>query len=101
MISGTASIGVNGKTAHVGDIEAQIALTMDVVKAILESRGFSWSDAYRSIAYVKRSADAPFFEAYFREKDLPDLCHVCTEADVCREDLLFELEIEAVRPVVR
>lgn len=98
MISGTASIALDGKTAHEGDIDAQIALTMDVLDAILESRGLSWSDAYRSIAYVKRAGDAPVFEAYCRDHNLPDLYHVCTEADVCRDDLLFELEIEAVKP---
>ncbi len=95
MISGTASIDIEGRTAHVGDVRKQIALTMDVVGAILESRGLSWSDAYRSIAYFKQASDAPQFEMYCREKAIPELCHVCMEADVCRDDLLFELELEA------
>ncbi|HEX72858.1 MAG TPA: hypothetical protein ENN65_06050, partial [Candidatus Hydrogenedentes bacterium] len=39
FVSGTASIAFDGASVHIGDTEAQAALTMQVVQAILESRG--------------------------------------------------------------
>ncbi|HOK54203.1 MAG TPA: Rid family hydrolase, partial [Armatimonadota bacterium] len=61
-ISGTASIKPNGETAHVGDIAAQIDLTMKVVQEILESRGMDWTDVNRAIAYFKYTDDIPVFD---------------------------------------
>jgi enamine deaminase RidA (YjgF/YER057c/UK114 family) len=95
-ISGTASIEMDGTTAHVGDCEKQIELTMDVVHSILESRGMDWSDASRAIAYFKHIADAPLLEKYCVAHRLPELPVAISHADVCRHDLLFEIELDAV-----
>jgi enamine deaminase RidA (YjgF/YER057c/UK114 family) len=42
LVSGTAGIAPDGKTVHQDDPEKQIRLTMEVVKAILESRLKTW-----------------------------------------------------------
>lgn len=95
-ISGTASIEQGGATAHVGDTKAQIDLTMEVVAAILKSRGMDWSNCTRAIAYIKDPADAPLFAQYLCLHKLEDMPLTWMHADVCRDDLLFELELDAM-----
>jgi len=96
FVSGTASISPDGATAHVGDVRAQIALTMEVVCAILKSRSMSWADVTRAVAYFPRLVDAPLLGAYCLEHDIPPLPVAVTQGVVCREDLLFEIEVDAV-----
>jgi len=96
-ISGTASIDPNGITAHVGDPEAQVALTMQVVHAILESRGMGWADVTRGLAYFKHAEDAPLFEKYRVNNRIPLFPGVIAENCICRDDLLFEIEVDAIR----
>ena len=96
-ISGTASIAPGGETVHVGDVPGQIALTMQVVAAILESRGLRWTDTSRAIAYVCEAATADRFQEYRAAHDLADWPVVTTQNVICREDLLFELELDASR----
>lgn len=97
-ISGTASIGPDGRSLYLGDVDKQIDLTMRVVKALLESRKMEWTDVVRAIAYFKDMTDAPRLADYCR-------CHrICafpvaySHAAVCRDDLLFEIEIDAIVP---
>ena len=96
-ISGTASIEPGGKTAYVGDTQSQIELTMQVAAAILHSRQMDWSDCTRAIAYIKQPKDAPLFADYLREHCLETLPLTWMHSDVCRDDLLFEIELDAHR----
>lgn len=95
-VSGTASIERDGTTAHVGDTAKQIALTMEVVEAILESRRMSWSDVSRAIAYFKDMDDATLFDAYCEKEHLSLLPIAVAHGDICRDELLFEIELDAV-----
>jgi enamine deaminase RidA (YjgF/YER057c/UK114 family) len=97
MVSGTASIEPGGATAHVGDVPRQIQLTMDVVEAILASRGMGWRDATRAVMYLKKAAYLGEWQAWLRARRLEGLPLVTVEADVCRDDLLVELEVDAVK----
>ena len=96
-ISGTASIAPGGETVHLGDVPGQIALTMQVVAAILESRGMSWTDTSRAIAYVREATAAQQFQQYRVANGLTDLPVVTTQNVICRDDLLFEIEVDAGR----
>ena len=95
-ISGTASIDKSGKTVFLDDIDAQIDLTMRVVEAILQEAGMEWSDTACAQAYFKHAKDFGRFDAYCRTH-LVQLPVVKLQADVCRDDLLFELELDAVK----
>ncbi|MBL7076249.1 MAG: translation initiation inhibitor [Kiritimatiellae bacterium] len=96
-ISGTASIDPDGNSVHLGDAEQQVDLTMRVVAAILESRGMSWNDAVRGIAYFKNiTQDKPIYDAYCKANNIPNFPLAISHADVCRDDLLFEIEVDAV-----
>lgn len=95
FISGTASIDPEGNTIYVGDSRKQIAHTMEVVEAILESRGMSWANTTRAIAYLKDTQDAPLLQEYCQANQLPHLPMAIAHSAVCRDDLLFELELDA------
>lgn len=96
-ISGTASIEPSGKTIHIDDTEKQIKLTMEVAEAILKSRNMEFADTVRGIAYFKDIKDAPLFTKYCREKGLPKMPFAISHSDICRHDLLFEIELDAVK----
>lgn len=96
-ISGTASIDPDGATIHIDDIEAQIAYTMEVVQAILTAQGMDWNDVVRGVAYVKRRKDFDRFTEYCETHQLPDMPVGLVQNDVCRDDLLFELEVDAIK----
>jgi len=95
-ISGTASIEPGGLTAHVGDLDAQIDLTLRVVAAILESRNMSWSDTARAILYFPKIEWMPRWHARRAALGLPELPAIFAHTDICRDDLLFEIELDAV-----
>ncbi|MBU4460821.1 MAG: endoribonuclease L-PSP [Verrucomicrobia bacterium] len=98
-ISGTASIHPGGETAHVGDVDAQVDLSMRVVKAILDSGGYGWKDINRAVAYFKRPADAVAWNRWVETNKIPAMPAVVVKADICRDDLLFEVEADALRVV--
>jgi enamine deaminase RidA (YjgF/YER057c/UK114 family) len=99
FISGTASIAPGGKTLWDGDTRKQVELTMDVVEAILRSRGLGLADLTRATAYFRHSADARIFTEWLAANQLMQMPVVSTQCDVCRDDLLFELEAEAEKPI--
>ncbi len=96
-ISGTASIEPGGRTVHLGDTEKQIELTMEVVHAILKSRDMDWENTCRAIAYFKNFDEAHLLAEYCTKNNLPELPVAISHADVCRHDLLFEIELDAVK----
>lgn len=98
LISGTASIDPDGKSAYQNDVEKQIRLTLRVVQALLESRNMSWADLFRGIAYFKDIADLTAYRRIALELGLPRFPLAVSHADVCRHDLLFEIEVDAVQP---
>jgi enamine deaminase RidA (YjgF/YER057c/UK114 family) len=96
-ISGTASIEPGGKTVFLDDTAGQIDLTMQVISAILESRGMTWSDTAKAIAYFKDIKEQPLFTEYLKKNNYPHFPVAISHADICRDDLLFELELDAVK----
>ncbi|QCB47003.1 hypothetical protein [Hydrogenophaga sp. PAMC20947] len=102
FVSGTASI-VGHETLHLGDVVAQTMESLNNVEAVLfeanriaRDGGFSLSDlVYR--VYVRDAADAPAVTAAMRER-LGAVEMLCVQADVCRSDLLVEVEAHGLRP---
>lgn len=95
MISGTASIAPGGQSICDGDVRAQIEKTMEVVEAILDSRSMTFNDVTRAIAYFKSRDDAAVFTEWCKRtsRAMPPIVEVC--CDICRDDLLFEIELDA------
>jgi enamine deaminase RidA (YjgF/YER057c/UK114 family) len=98
-ISGTASIEPGGKTVHLDDVKKQIDLTMEVTEAILKGRDMGWEDTVRGIAYFKDIKNAHLFAEYCNKHKLPKMPFALSHSDVCRDDLLFEIELDAVKAV--
>ena len=102
LISGTASIGADGETLHVGDFRAQMRRTFDNITALLEAEGASWKDIVRTTCYLRdiERDYAAFNEertAFYAEQDLDPLpASTGIQAILCRPDLLVEVEAIAM-----
>jgi enamine deaminase RidA (YjgF/YER057c/UK114 family) len=97
-VSGTASIDEQGKTAHVGDLENQIRHTLLAVRELLASRNHDFSDIAHCVAFLKRPEYATAFRSVAEEEGLDHRNVIETAADICRPELLFELEAMTVKP---
>lgn len=98
LISGTASIALQGETLWKNDVHRQVEETMRVVEAIVQSRCGSLRDLTRATAYFKHSGDAGVFREWCAARDLHSLVAVPAKCDICRDALLFEFEGEAALP---
>ncbi len=101
FVSGTASIDANGNSCHEGDRHAQVLETLRGVNAVLEGAGAAMKDIASATVFVK---DRETYDMFLRVRS--DLGATALElafpfvpmlADVCRTELLFE--IEAVVPL--
>jgi hypothetical protein len=70
---------------------------MDVVEAILVSRDMGWQDAARAVMYLKDASYLETWQEWLRKRGLEGLPLVNVKADVCRDDLLVELEVDTVK----
>ena len=95
LVSGTASIFPDGKTAWGGNARNQVDLTMEVVGAILESRDMSFGNVTRATAYYRDPALVRHFNEWCAEQELQSMPVVNTHGVICREELLFEIELDA------
>lgn len=96
-ISGTASIDSSGQTVHINDAPTQVKYTMEVTEAILKSRSMDFSNITRAIGYFKHAEDGKLLDEYCRTNKLPQFPVIITENDICRDNLLFEIEVDAIK----
>lgn len=100
FISGTASI-VGHRTLHVGDIAGQTRETLANIAALLESaNGLTRSTPYTMSelslrAYIRHGEDYPSVQAIVEAQVGSDAPVVYVQADICRHDLLVEIEAMA------
>ncbi len=93
LVSGTASIDAEGNTVHLDDPEAQIQATIDNVRAVLDETGCADDDVVQAVAYCKTPEVERLFRSSWNDVPWP---RVVAVADICREELLFEIEATAV-----
>jgi enamine deaminase RidA (YjgF/YER057c/UK114 family) len=96
QISGTAAIDEHGVSLYPGDIRAQINCTFDKIDSLLKQEGAGLADICAATVFVKRPEYAEVFWKMAADRGLADFPAVCVVADVCREELLFEIDAEAV-----
>ena len=101
FISGTASINENGKTCYPGDFQAQVKRTYDNLTALLESEGADWHDVVKTRCYLKDMKYYANFNAirnrFYKEQQLdPFPASVGIQAELCRPELLIEIELVAL-----
>jgi enamine deaminase RidA (YjgF/YER057c/UK114 family) len=97
-ISGTASIDPEGRSTHPGDAAAQFRDTLVSIAALLEPEGATLSDICQGTLFAKSPAVADTCREVARELALPPIPFVELIADVCRPELLVEIEAIAVVP---
>jgi enamine deaminase RidA (YjgF/YER057c/UK114 family) len=103
FISGTASI-VGHASVHAGDVQAQTRETLDNIQALLDEAtrvdapaAWHLGDlSYR--AYVRHAADYAAVQAVLLERLGPAARVEFVQADVCRAELLVEIEAVGVQP---
>ncbi len=99
-ISGTASI-LNSESVHVGDVEKQTHQTIDNIRRLIDEEnlrrhglpgaGADLSDLAKVRVYLKRPEDYEAVRKICRAR-FGDLPTIYAQADVCRSDLLVEIE---------
>ena len=97
-LSGTAAIDEKGVSLYRDDVRAQVRCTLEKAAAVLSQAGAALSDLHAATLFVKHATDA---DVVLDEMAAAGLSHVpalCVEADVCRAELLFEIDAEAVIP---
>ena len=95
-VSGTAAIDEHGVSLYPGDIRSQIICTLDKIETLLGQEGAGFADICAATVFVKRPEYAEVFRQVAADRGLADLPAVCVVTDVCREELLFEIDAEAV-----
>ncbi len=96
FVSGTASV-VGHETAHVGDVSAQFEETLrnldEVIASAANRAGHSatFKDSSTAKLYVRNGADAAAIVERLRNA-APDTSLLVIESDICRHDLLLEIE---------
>ena len=99
FISGTSSI-TGHKTLYAGDLHSQLQLTIDNITALIEDISRRANTAFSPLfykVYVRHEADGDAVKKYLAHFVHETPC-IYVQADICRSDLL--IEIEAVMSVV-
>ena len=94
QVSGTAAIDEKGASLHPGDVRAQIDCTFDKIAALIGQEGARLTDIAAACVFVKRPEDALAYQERAAAQGLSNLPVVIMVADICREDLLFEIDAE-------
>ena len=98
FISGTASIGPDGKTRYIDEPDAQIVETLMNVAAVIDPLGGGLGDICSSTLFLKSADSLPLYRQACHLLGVPDFPMVAVIADVCRPDLLVEMEAVALLP---
>ena len=95
-VSGTASINMAGETVHVGDRVRQIHETLAAVQNLLKAERADLRDIVTSALFFKDEQGFRDWQELERTQQVPIFPGIAVYGDVCRDDLLFELEPTAV-----
>lgn len=92
FISGTASI-IGHSTVHVGDLAGQCCTTVENLQIVAAQAGRTLQEMSHFKAYVRHAQDVPATLALLPQLlGVPQECITCFVADICRQNLLVEVE---------
>ncbi len=97
-ISGTASVDEEGRTVAVDDFDAQVDRMFLNVETLLENESATFENVVAGITYLKDLRDLKRFQELLVQRGLPNFPHSIVKAEVCRPELLCEMEVIAVVP---
>ena len=90
FISGTASI-LGHETVHEGDLLLQLQTIQENIQLLLEETEFNATDIRTLRVYLRHKEDFTVCEEIV-SKHYPGATAIYTHADICRSDLLVEIE---------
>ena len=91
-ISGTAAIDEQGRSMAPGDVRLQVKHTFEIVGSLIGQCGAGLGDICQATAFLKRPEDRGVLQEVMAETGLAQMPVVQVWADVCRDDLLFEMD---------
>ncbi|HEX2831807.1 MAG TPA: Rid family hydrolase [Thermoanaerobaculia bacterium] len=91
FVSGTSSV-IGHKTVHPGDVGAQLEETLRNIEAVLAQTGRPLASVIAAKTYLRNAADHERVASRLAEVFPVNLT---IEADICRKDLLIEIECVA------
>jgi chorismate lyase/3-hydroxybenzoate synthase len=91
FVSGTSSV-VGHQTMHAEDVEAQLEETLQNIEAVLGRAGCGMENVVTAKTYIRRAAD---YEVVSRRLQNVFAQNLFLEADICRPNLLLEIEVVA------
>ncbi len=94
-ISGTAAIDEQGRSLTPDDMDAQVERTLINIRDLLGQVGLSFPHIRHACIFFKPGTDPAAYERVVKRLDVPEFPGVAMIADVCRGDLLFEIDGEA------
>jgi hypothetical protein len=101
FVSGTASI-IGQDTIGIDDVKKQTIVTLENINRLTDARRIEHLSGNKSAyagspilfrVYIKRQEDFSSVKAICSER-FPDTPTICIEADICRDNLLVEIEAE-------
>ncbi|MBL6991952.1 MAG: hypothetical protein ISR65_19370 [Bacteriovoracaceae bacterium] len=96
-ISGTASINNDGETIYHQDRQGQMIETLLDIAALLETKNGKLSDIVMATAYCKDESMYKNYKRIVTLLELENIPMLPVYADVCRDELLFEIDSIAVK----
>ena len=95
FISGTAGI-IGHQTVHIDDVLGQTHEAIHNVRLLLAARGAQLADVDLLTLYVRHARDVPAVAREVARALRPDAQLAVLQADICRSDLLVEMEALAL-----
>ncbi len=98
FLSATPGIDEEGRTVHEDNPRAQIDRMLSNLEGLLHGHGATWNDLAHAVTYLKSPEYLEVFETACAERGIDEVPHSIVQADICRPDLVSEMEALAVIP---
>ncbi len=95
FVSGTAAIDQQGSSLHSNDVEAQITRTLETVESLIGEKGAKFENIRSATVYLKRPEDLDKYRRIAAGFGMTRMPAICIVADLCRDELLFEMDAMA------
>lgn len=100
-VSGTAAIDEEGNSLYEGNVSAQVERTIEVIEELIGKKGAKLKDICSATVYLKRADDLGAFKEIAQKRIFEGIPAVIVNADICRDELLFEMDAVAIIDVPR
>jgi len=95
-VSGTAAVDEDRRSACVGDLRGQVNYTLDNIVSLLNTRHMTLDDFVSSTIFIKQGHSTELVRKLIEERSKSLANGVYVAADICRPELLFEVDGIAV-----